>query len=235
MHYLNPKINNIRYNLFMKKKLLFIGLILTLFGCGTSPTVDEKQKVLHANLNTYVNNQKPLKGLITYTQVPAFHWRDIYHNIKSSSADEVLYKVFGKIEIPDVITTDKVYVTFGEDIFFSNNATFPLSDAQKIMGSPRTKHTLFQFYGFVNDKKLTMDTISTDVKTDVNAKRYVDFSLLLHIKFLGDEKSKAYARQRAYSFLNQYFFKKLDRVLIQIAPNTRDYKTKLGIPAVYAE
>lgn len=219
----------------LQKTLLTLLITIGILGCNSSPTVEENPQKLYANLNTYVNDQEVLKGVAEYTGVPAFHWKEIYHNIKNSSADEIRYKVFGKITIPDVITTDKVYVTFGEDVFFSKNAAFPLSDAAAIMDAAPIKHTLFQLDGYVNGKKLTVDTILANVKTNTQGKRYVDFSLVLHIKFLGDAQSKAYARQRAYSILNQHFIKSLDRVVIEIAPNTRDYKRKFGIPAIHAQ
>jgi len=217
--------------------VLLLGILFT--GCNSNtPDVKNTKKTapimkLYANLNTYVNNQEPLLGRVEYTHVPAFNWRDIYENLQGTSANEITYKVSGKIDVPSVIKTDKIYVTFGKNVVFSKTASMPLTDAQNIMDSKPTQHSKFNLFTFVNGKKLTVDTILTDVKTDTNQKRYVDFEIVFEIKFLKDSAHIVHARERSYEIVNNNLKKDLDKIVIQIAPNTRDYESKFGIPAIY--
>jgi len=222
----------------MKKIVLVMAILFASLSLNAAKMAgpDENGRIYNtAYFDILTDVQSPVLGVISYSKrAGGFDWTKLNENLANFSANQVTYKVTGRIEIPSSIETDSVYVSLGKNIKFWN-ATCCDSEYTETCNYLKNKsRTVFKLSSAINGKEvLASDAILAKTKKDAFGGKYVEFEIKFYIMLASDKDYRRKVKAKILKLFNKNFNQYFSNFKIQVAPKSRTYDSKWVEPKIY--
>lgn len=222
------------------KGLLLAGILASSVSAAKVATADEFGRLYNtAYFDIKTDKQSPVFDIIGYSKrAGTFDWTKLYNVLSTVDADKIEFKVSARVEVPQGITTDDVYISTGENIVFQKENCCKLREKITLSNTSMTKssssRSVFLFSTLFNDNKITTgNALLTKSKNDNFGNRYVDLALVMTVDMADDKDYIPSTKANLQSVIKHNFDKFLSGIKIKVAPKSRTFQNKWVEPKIY--